>query len=199
MPGHPDKEIGKDNMYDEYFEEINAKKRADILSKMQVEPGGEEALEQIRALHSLRYEVNKKGKSIDLFLRVLVSLRAQVGARVGKLSESKYEKRVQDDLHTLCLDRTDEFSRDILYRELCNLISLYIYLCYDDPHYRSVALGFGKMSDEKLERKIRTDITELWNEIPKYVDVTDDDLILKRAMDDMLDQKLIENQSIIEF
>ncbi len=181
-------------MFDEYFEEVNAKKRHQILKSLEAQPGEEEALEQIRKLNELRYQRNRNGKYVDLFLRVLVSLRAQAGVNPSKFSKSKFTKQTLGDMHTLCLDRTDEFSPDILYREMCNMIALYISLCYESPRYRQSGVGFRKMSDERLEDKIRSDLNELWNEIPKYIEIKDEYLILRRAMDDMMDQKIIRTE-----
>ncbi len=172
-------------MFDEYFRELEPAKRKEILDGLTPEAGEEESLEQIRSLFSLRYTPNKKLGYTDEFVGALMSLRLIAYNPSGKRRDARL---AGEAMHTLCLDRTDEFSPDILYSELCQLMAFYISSCLDDSQYRSVVFGLGRMRDERLVDKIQKDLNRIWEEVTKYSVHGRNAQILKNAMDDTMDK-----------
>ncbi len=171
-------------MFDEYFREFDPVKRKKILDALQPEAGEEEALTQLRALFSLRYEPSRRIGYIDHFIGAISTLRDIAYNPGGRLSERKNTGLVQNAVHTLCLDRGGEFSREILYRELCQLIACYIDMCRDDTHYQSVVLGLGRMSSESLIGKISSDMQLIWEQIVKYLGENEEYLVFRDAIAD---------------
>ncbi len=205
-------------MLDKYFGELDAMRREAILDSLtassellhpskpdgqqpgtdeqQPTPDGQEdalsdqELTQLRTLFSLRYEPNKKGGYNDRFIRALTILLDVANNPGGKMREKKNVSQVTEAVQTLCLDREEEFSETLLYRELCNLITLYIWICGEDAQYQSVFLSMGRMSRDKLNEKIRKDLDLLWEPIPAYLGEKDEYLLFKNAIGDIALQKL---------
>ncbi len=205
-------------MLDKYFEELDAVKREAILDSLtassellhpskpdeqQPEQGkqqptpdeqedalSEQELTQLRTLFSLRYEPNKKGGYFDRFIRALTVLLDVATNPGGKMRDKKNLSMVTEAVHTLCLDREEEFSESLFYRELCNLISLYIWICGEDAQYQSVFLSMGRMSRDKLDEKIRKDLDLIWEPIKTYLGEKDEYLLFKNAIADTSLQRL---------
>ncbi len=147
-------------------------------------------LDQIRALFDIRYEQDKKGKYIDHFIACMLKLRDIAYNPAGSMKEKLYTRQVQETVHTLCLDRRDEFSEGILYREMYNLITFYIDVCYEDHQYNSVFLGLGWMKTDNLIAKIQRDLKLIWEQIPKFLGDHNEYLVFKEAIQDALDRQL---------
>ncbi len=184
-------------MFDNYFEELDPVKRKEILDGLQKVSGSDPlsdsdaaALEQMRTLFALRYELNKKGGYNDHFIGALTKLTEVAKNSGGRLTEKRNTNMVAEAVHTLCLDRGGEFSEDILYREMCQLISLYISICGDDTLYQSAFLGMGRMTGENIREKIRTDLNLFWETIDTYLGDLPDFNVFKRAIADMMIKKL---------
>ncbi|MCC8141394.1 MAG: hypothetical protein LIO56_02525 [Lachnospiraceae bacterium] len=177
-------------MFDDYFNELDPVKRKTILDALQPEAGEEEALTQLRALFSLRYEPDRRIGYIDHFIGAISTLRDIAYNPGGRLSERKNTGLVQNAVHALCLDRGGEFSREILYRELCQLITCYIKMCRDDTHYQSVVLGLGRMSSDSLTGKIALDMQYLWETIVKYLGENEEYQVFRAAIADTAKNKL---------
>ncbi len=190
-------------MLEKYFEELDATKREAILDSLTASSAleqpakpdeqegalSDQQLTQLRTLFSLRYEPNKKGEYNERFIRALTILLDVANNPGGKMREKKNVSQVTEAVHTLCLDRGEEFSESLLYRELCNLISLYIWICGEDAQYQSVFLSMGRMSRDKLNEKIRKDLDLLWEPIPAYLGEKDEYVLFKNAIGDTALQK----------
>ncbi len=191
-------------MLDKYFEELDAVKREAILDELTVSPKSEQPaepdeqetepdeqqLDQLRTLFSLRYEPNKRGGYNDRFIRALTLLLDVAKNPGSKMRAKKNLSQVTEAVHILCLDRVEEFSESLLYRELCQLITLYIWICGEDAQYQSVFLSMGRMASDKLNEKIRQDLDLLWQPIPTYLSEKDEYLLFKNAIEDTALQKL---------
>ncbi len=198
-------------MLDKYFEELDAVKREAILDELTVAPKpeqpamsdeqqpeqneqetapDEQQLDQLRTLFSLRYEPNKRGAYNDRFIRALTLLLDVAKNPGSKMRAKKNRSQVEEAVHILCLDRVEEFSESLLYRELCQLITLYIWICGEDAQYQSVFLSMGRMASDKLNEKIRQDLDLLWQPIATYLGEKKEYLLFKNAIEDTALQKL---------
>ncbi len=157
-------------MFDDYFNELDPVKRKEILDALQPEPGEEQTLDEIRRLFSVRYTPGKKEGYDDGFIVNLVNIRNiayNPRERFGSRQDAKDVKRA---VHALCLDRTDEFSEDVLYHEMCQLISLYIDTCLDDNHYQAILFGLGHLKRDQLQAKLGMDMHYFWDPVQKFMD-----------------------------
>ncbi len=164
-----------------YYSETDPAKRKAFLEEALKETGGEET-EQRKKLFELRYSQDKKGVYADNFLRVWMELKMLTANLGSPLGAKKNKKRALAALHELCLDRSEEFSGEILYQEMCHLTARYILACADDTNYGSFIWGFGKISDEKLRKKIRLDLEQIGEGIPFALGLEEEFRILNKAV-----------------
>ncbi len=177
-------------MFDEYFQEFDPVKRKAILDAVTSEPGEEAALTAARALFALRYKPNrKKDGYADLFLRAFVDLRVVAFNEDDNiLDKRKFSKQVKDAVHVLCLDRTDEFPREVLAGEMHQLVWLFVHSSLHDHHYGAILFGMGRLNDDTLAAKVKSDLMGIRDGILHYVK---DDFaydILREALTDRLEE-----------
>ncbi len=193
-------------MFENYFDELDPVKRKEILDGLLAEsengsPDGSDAgelsspeakqqLGQIQRLFAARYELNKKGEYNDHFVGALSQLLEVARNSGGRLTEKRNTNLVAEAVRTLCLDRGDEFSDDILYREMCQLIALYISICNEDTLYQSAFLGMGRMNSKNIREKIRSDLNLFWETIETFLGDLPDFRVFKKAIEDTMQKKL---------
>ncbi len=176
-------------MFDLYFDEFDPVKRKEILDSLKPEEGEEKALEQLRALFSLRYKENRKGGYDDTFLGAMMILRS-LSDKTYKTGKRKMEKETRKAMQILCLDRKQEFSSDLLFSEMYQLIYYYMSLCMEDHHFGSVLFDFGRMSDENITRKIQTELFQIRDTVSSYAEEENDYPILARAIEEAIRDRL---------
>lgn len=119
-----------------------------------------------RRIFDRRYPVirEEEEEPADLFLRLMMELKVQAQNSSGLFGE-RFARR--SALKLLQKTRIAELAeeggrmRELLRQELCHLGVLYVTICGEDGNYRSLILGLGKMTDERLLEKIRGDLTEI--------------------------------------
>ncbi len=176
--------------FEEYYRETDPVKRKEILDELVAAPGHEQQLAQIRALFPIRYEANRQGGYNDLFIGCMLTLRDIAYNSGGSLRKKQNTEKIRETVHTLCLDRGDEFSKDILYRELYNLVTDYVDSCYEDHQYNSVVFGLGWMRSDALLNKVRNDLTLIAEQIPEYLGEQEGYPLFGEVIRDVMDQQL---------
>ncbi|MCD8365592.1 MAG: hypothetical protein LUC83_07250 [Clostridiales bacterium] len=177
-------------MFEEYYREPEPAKRKKILYAYQPGDFDGEKLAQMKKLFEIRYTQDKKGVWADSYLRSLLELRMVADDMGSSFSSRRNRKMGTEAVRRFCLDRGDEFEEEILYRELCHLIALYISDCNKDKNYNSVIWGFGKRSEEKIRGKITYDLLQVSEEIPKYLDMEEECRLLTAAIKAMSEKML---------
>lgn len=163
-----------------YFAETDPVKRRQILD---ARAGKEDSyLEQLEKLFQARYEQDKSGKYADIFLRSFLELKMTALDLDAAFSEKKNRRAVGRALKNLCLTETEGLSREILYREMCQLTALYIVLCAGDKNYTSVLWGVGKKSNAKIIEKIDLDLRRVGEALPEYLKLGEEFRILQNAI-----------------
>ena len=66
-------------------------------------------------------------------------------------------------------DLTGETEQNLLYRELYHMTILYINLSLEDKRYGSLIFGFGRLSDDKLAKKIARDAYKVGHRVPELL------------------------------
>ncbi len=178
-------------MFDEYFNEFDPVTRKEILDNLQPEAGEEVLLEQVRTLFTIRYKPNKKGGYDDKFIAYLMSFH-YIAEKRGQTERgrNRYGREIQKEMHALCLDRTDEFSPIILYKEIYQLIYLYISSCMEDHHFGSVLFGIGHMKEPKIVGKIQEYMLVIRDLVAEYAQENEGYQILVNAINDVINEKL---------
>ncbi len=105
----------------------------------------------------------------DGFIVSLVNIRNVAFDPRDRFGGKADAKVVQDAVHTLCLDRTDEFSEDVLYHEMRQLLAVYVHTALDDSHYQSIVLGMGRMKNSQIRSKLTMDMHYFWIPVAKFL------------------------------
>jgi len=125
-----------------------------------------------RRLMEARYLGFKNGasKSDDNYLKMWIYMSfASDSAKRGKLPKraQKDIMKVYDELGIRDMHSEEELL--LLYREIYQMTLLYINLSLEDKRYGSVLFGFGRMSDERLARKIGGDVYKVGHNVPEIL------------------------------
>ncbi len=123
----------------------------------------------------------------DGFIVNLVNIRNIAFDPRDRFGSRADEKEVKRSVHALCLDRTDEFSEEVLYHEMRQLLDLYIDTCLDDSHYQSIVFGMGHLERNKIRAKLELDMHYFWQPIEKFYG-QDQFLFFKNAIMDTMDK-----------
>ncbi len=121
----------------------------------------------------------------DGFIVNLVNIRNVAFDPRDRFGGKADAKVVKDAVHALCLDRTDEFSEEVLYHEMCQLLAVYIHTALDDSHYQSIVLGMGRMKNSQIRSKLTMDMHYFWIPVEKFLGA-DNYLFYKQAIADTI-------------
>ncbi len=176
-------------MFDQYFDEFDPEERKQILDNLQPDAEEEQSLEQIRTLFSLRYKENKKGGYDDAFLGAMMSLHF-ISEKTTRTGRRQIEKEIQRVMQILCLGQDRDFSADILFAEMYQLIYYYMSLCMEDHNFCSVLFNFGRMSEENITRKIQTELLEIKDIVSSYAEEKNNYSLLVKAIEDTINDRL---------
>ncbi len=127
----------------------------------------------------------------DGFIVNLVNIRNVAFDPRDRFGGKADAKVVKEAVHALCLDRTDEFSEEVLYHEMRQLLAVYIYTALDDSHYQSIVLGMGRMKNSQIRSKLSLDMHYFWQPVAKFLG-EDNYLFFKNAIIDTMDQYGLE-------
>ncbi len=169
-------------MYEEYFNEPDPVKRKAALDALPADGDDAELVAQMKKLFEIRYTPHAKIGYADNFVRQFLELKMAAENLDSQFARKRVRRQVLKAIHELCLDRTDEFSEWLLYREMCHLTALYISSCQGDKHYNSFIWGIGQVSDERQAKRLNRDMDRVGEAIPKYLDLEEEYAIMKRAI-----------------
>ncbi len=169
-------------MLDEYYRESDPAKRRVVLETLTPEECGEEMVGQIKKLYELRYSQDNKGSYADRFLGAWMELIMLANSADGFFSRRTRQKSFQKAMQKLCLEEGAGFSRDVLYREMCHLAATYIMTCQQDGTYQSILFGLGRISDERLKRKITADLEQIRQCVLHYSEPEGAESVLTEAV-----------------
>ena len=170
-----------------YYRESDPMKRKQLLDQS-IAAGEEPEDNQIRQeLWEARYhERERTGRLPTVFLKLWMAMEfnrnsgnrwftGSKGARkeIGReLAAVKFhELREKSDLH-----------EQLLYRECCHMVDLYMNLCVTDKSYNTIICGIITISKDSAKAKLQKDIYETAVRLPKDLGMTEElDMITKAA------------------
>ncbi|MCQ2499870.1 MAG: hypothetical protein MJ117_00825 [Lachnospiraceae bacterium] len=156
---------------DKYYHETEQEDREEILEEGIKEEGLTKENELRQKLWDLRYKPTKKERGkIDHYFQGILTLEA-----LGRKQKSFWNTRfIKNEIETLkkvwgieLAEEYGEMGQAILKEEMKHLARTYIGICRDDKNFSGMIMGIGKMSKEKLTRKIADQVYQLAVEIPK--------------------------------
>ena len=154
------------------YREKDAAERLALLAEAERQNLQPEETKLRRYLLDHRYQKGSKDKVIpDNFMRVWLEVSfGYESIRKGKVP-LRLEKSISREMKKCGLLDYEfgELGEQILYHELYHMAVLYINLCLEDKQYRSLILGIGHMSDDKLSKKIARDMVKTGYLVPEAV------------------------------
>lgn len=164
----------EENLTDLYFDTTDRQERRNILDRIKARGEEEEFVQICEELYEHRYISREKKavQEIDYGIRGWINMKFLPEVARGWFSKkglrSKVEEIMDDFGYNVC-DKYGVRGREILYKELCNVIKVYIKLCQSDKGYSSILFGIGRIKPEKLMAKMGHDIVTVSYSIPKEI------------------------------
>lgn len=181
----PKQEVVEENPYDwpeSYYMEIDAAKRKKLLDEQLASEDADEKDQLRLKLWEKRYKLQKKGDYADNFMYWLLELLLVTKQMNKKLGKKGQKKQAAKALEAFCTDQTEIFDRELIAAELKHLMLTYGMLSMEDKSYGSVILGFGKMNQSNLERKLAAEFDALGTRLPQYLDMKEEFSLLSEAI-----------------
>lgn len=127
-----------------------------------------------------------KTSILDYYLRTWFDFRYASDNAHSAFSKNRTVKLIRKDMKEMGFDALElygEAGRNLLYQELYHMGMLYITLCQTDKHYGSVFLGFGKMSDARMVRKIAQEVVKVAYYLPEALNMEEELTLWTKAID----------------
>lgn len=172
----------------QYYREADPMKRKALLEQS-IEAGEEPEANAIRKeLWDLRYEgpseLSPKTRADGyLGLWMLMEFNRDAGKRIfgGKSARKEIVKSLSK-LKFKEIREKSALHEELLYRECCHLVKLYMELSEKDKSYNSVLCGILTMNSEKAKKKLQHDIYETAILLPPSIGMEEElELITKAA------------------
>ncbi len=175
----------------EYYKEHDPLKRKDLLEKSISLGEDLENNEIRRRLWEIRYE-NKAESGTDaradgfLALWMILEFNRNAGGKLfGAKGARKDVKKQLEKLRFHEFLTGDERHQELLYRECCHLVKMYMELCESDKSYTSILCGIMSMNAEKAKAKLQKDIHETAVLLPPVLGMEKELEILTKAAREM--------------
>lgn len=168
----------------EYYRESDPKKRKALLEQ-EIEAGTEPEANQIRKeIWEARYSEMDAVTMADGYLRFWMAMeynRKAANKLFGVKSAVKEIRKELASVKFLEFQQKSELHRELLYRECCHLVKLYIDLCKSDRSYNSMLAGIITIKKEDVIAKIKKDIYETAVRLPKDLGMEEELSLLTKA------------------
>lgn len=165
-----------------YYEIKDIDEREKLLTEMidanAGDPGDRRRLEILRK----RYPANERtgGKRKDNFVAAWMELLIDGRLGTNFLNRKKRERDIRKHFTTLCV--LDEEADSLLLEEWRQFAKLWIETCAGDRTYDSTAFGLFRLGDERLGKKIASEINEVTGLIPARFGLREELSIFRRIM-----------------
>lgn len=171
-----------------YYREADPMKRKRLLEKSIADGEDVQANAVRKELWEIRYREKSDAKGnerADGFLGLWMELEFNRGADKKWFAIKRARKEISrrlEELRFAELIQKSDLHRELLYRECCHLIWIYMDLCEKDKAYSNVLFGLVSMSDERTREKIQSDILQTAVKLPAALQMEEElDLIIRAA------------------
>ena len=189
---------------EQYFRETDRDVRRKILEDAAKEHGETAQIILCRKIWEARYlPVGKEPRHIDHFIRGYMNMyyiaRSLKSVFHRKVADRDLDK-IRADLMFSLLEEAEYAgsAEQTLYREYANMVRLYLELCLKDRSYGSAMFGVMRWKEEKLKKKIASDICGTAVRVPKAAGKEEEFSVFSRAARDTLYQMFPEDHTIFQ-
>lgn len=170
-----------------YYKEPDPMKRKSLLE--QSIAAGEEPEENAvrKELWEVRYhDASELGADTraDGYLGLWMSMefnRGSAGKFFGNKAAVKELKKRLDRLKFREFQQKSELHRELLYKECCHMVRIYVELCKTDKSYNTVLCGIMPLGSDNAVKKMKKDIYETAVLLPEALKMEEDLGIITRA------------------
>lgn len=173
-----------------YYREKDAMKRKELLEQS-IAAGEEPEANAIRQeIWNVRYQErtdNGSGRA-DGFIGLWMVMEFNKGAHnklFGARGAVKEIRRKLDQLKFAELCAKSSLHEELMYRECCHMVRVYIELCQKDKSYGSTLFGVMSLGDERVKNKLRLDLEETGIQLPEGIGMTEELSLIMRAVREM--------------
>lgn len=146
----------------EYFAEMDAGKRLEILNREQDAMGAESLFKLCRAIWERRYQKRPKGmEGTDYFIRSFMTIQTYSPGVIFRFGEKKTKEALRYDLFLEDVVSCGAEGEAVLYQEYCNCADYYYSLCVNSRSYRSKVFGTMEMTEKEVAAKVYNEIESL--------------------------------------
>lgn len=168
----------------EYYREADPKKRRNLLEQ-EIEAGTDPEANQIRKeIWEARYSEMDEVTMADGYLRFWMAMEFNRKAANKWFGVKGAVKEIRKELNSVKfqeLQQKSDLHRELLYRECCHLVRLYIDLCKTDRSYNSMLAGIITIKKEDVTAKIKRDIYETAVCLPRDLGMEEELSLLTKA------------------
>lgn len=168
----------------EYYREADPKKRRNLLEQ-EIEAGTDPEANQIRKeIWEARYSEMDEATMADGYLRFWMAMEFNRKAANKWFGVKGAVKEIRKELNSVKfqeLQQKSDLHRELLYRECCHLVRLYIDLCKTDRSYNSMLAGIITIKKEDVTAKIKRDIYETAVCLPRDLGMEEELSLLTKA------------------
>lgn len=168
----------------EYYREADPKKRRNLLEQ-EIEAGTDPEANQYRKeIWEARYSEMDEVTMADGYLRFWMAMEFNRKAANKWFGVKGAVKEIRKELNSVKfqeLQQKSDLHRELLYRECCHLVRLYIDLCKTDRSYNSMLAGIITIKKEDVTAKIKRDIYETAVCLPRDLGMEEELSLLTKA------------------
>lgn len=177
-------QINTETWKNDYYRETNRANRKRILDLAVMTEGPTKEVELCQKLYDARYGNSRENKEVDYFIRGLMTLeymKISKGIWNYKKKRDRERESVLKDFQWNLVKSYGETGEQIIYKEYCNLIKLYLELCERDRTYSSLIFGLGKIKRESFKKKVAEDIYRIAYIVPKKLNLEKELFLFSKA------------------
>lgn len=174
-----------------YYREADPMKRKALLDQSIAEGEDAEGNDVRREIWEIRYR-NKSdadaSERADGFLALWMAMEFNRDADKKWFAVKRARKEINKQLENLKFTEIagkSELHRELLYRECCHLVKLYMDLCERDKNYNNMLCGLISMSSERSKEKLQTDVKETAIRLPKALQMEEELGMIMQAAREM--------------
>ncbi len=173
-----------------YYREIDGMKRKELLEQSIAAGEDPEANAIRQEIWNVRYQDrtdNGVGRA-DGFIGLWMILEFNRGANnklFGKGSACKQIRKQMDKLKFQELCKKSALYEELMYRECCHTVRVYIELCQKDKSYGSALFGVMSLGDERVKNKLRADLKETGIDLPEGLGMAEELRLMVKAVREM--------------
>lgn len=169
-----------------YYRESDPMKRRQLLDQSIAAGEEPEANAIRREIWEARYhEPGESGSVADGYLKLWMAMEFNRNSGNKWFSGTKgARKEIMRELaavkiHEIC--EKSELHKELIYRECCHLVNLYMDLCAKDKTYNTIICGIVTMSKDSVKAKLQKDIYETAVRLPGEIKMEQELGIITRA------------------